>query len=306
MYIPRKSVVACFLFLATLAAGVDVKADDLSSIQECLTFGGFYWGLADGSPGPLTDKAIRDFQRSIGRPETETGSLTPYDTSRLYEACEKKKRRLGWAPYRLASSNITIELPLGILALKEESPQRETLRFMGLGGDIGIWIYHTLQPHPEYMTSTYSAMERMSDARVNYKVWKGNWFVISGSEPDGNFFYDYCRLDGDRLFCYEMTWTERADPLVRGVQIMILNSFKKHNFLARATTSSTLILSDIPYEEPDAKATTPSMRAPVTQGPNTFYPVTGKLSPTEIFKKAKNAVWMLLSFQCQVWQARLR
>jgi hypothetical protein len=64
------------------------------------------------------------------------------------------------------------------------------------------WLHHTLQPHPRYMSSIYSAMERISNVQVNYKVWKGNWFVISGSESTGIFFYDYCRLDGDRLFCY--------------------------------------------------------------------------------------------------------
>lgn len=144
-----KTVASCFLLMATLAISLNAKAENLSLIQECLTFEGFYLGLADGSPGPLTDNAIKAFQRSIGRPETDTGLLTPYDAARLTEACEQRKRELGWAPYHLASSNITIELPLGILALKQESPetQRETLRFMGLGGDIGIWIYHTLQPH---------------------------------------------------------------------------------------------------------------------------------------------------------------
>jgi hypothetical protein len=45
------------------------------------------------------------------------------------------------------------------------------------------------------MSGIYSAMERMSDATVNYKVWKGNWFVISGSESKYGVFYDYCRLD---------------------------------------------------------------------------------------------------------------
>jgi serine protease Do len=56
---------------------------------------------------------------------------------------------------------------------------------------------------------------------------------------------------------------------------MILNSFKKHNFGEIATTSATY--------------------APVQPAPNIPRPVTGKLSPTEIFKKAKNAVWVLLS-----------
>ncbi len=131
----RKSIASCFLFLVSLVISFDVNADDLSSIQECVKFEGFYRGLADGSPGPLTDNAIKAFQRSTGRPETETGLLTPYDAARLNEACEEKKRKLGWAPYHLASSNITIELPLGILALTEESAetQRETLRFVGLG-----------------------------------------------------------------------------------------------------------------------------------------------------------------------------
>ena len=144
MYIPRKFVVACFLFLATLATGVDVKANDLSSIQECLTFGGFYLGLADGNPGPRTDKAIKDFQRSIGRPETETetGSLTLYDTSRLYEVCEEKKRRLGWAPYHLASTNITIELPLGIL--KRDQNVNDGQAFTGFDGAIRVSLFDTL------------------------------------------------------------------------------------------------------------------------------------------------------------------
>jgi S1-C subfamily serine protease len=56
---------------------------------------------------------------------------------------------------------------------------------------------------------------------------------------------------------------------------MILNSFKEHNFGEIATTSATY--------------------APVQPAPNIPRPVTDKLSPTEIFKKAKNAVWVLLS-----------
>jgi hypothetical protein len=132
----------CILALICVASliSISAQANDLASIQECLTFGGYYSGVADGRGGRLTDDAIRAFQRSIGRPETELGLLTAYDVSRLNEACEEKKRKLGWAPYRLASTDITIELPLGILALKEDSPEtrRETRRFIGLDGAVGI------------------------------------------------------------------------------------------------------------------------------------------------------------------------
>jgi peptidoglycan hydrolase-like protein with peptidoglycan-binding domain len=271
MYTLSKSVASCFLFVATLAISVDVKAEDLSSIQECLTFEGFYWGLADGSPGPLTDSAIKAFQRSIGRPETETGLLTPYDAARLNEACEERKRKLGWAPYHLASSNITIELPLGILKRDQNVNNGQSLT--GFGDAIRISLFDTLRASLDDQNTICAGMQSHS-MTIDYKSIKKNWCVVAG--PQGGWFYGYSRLDEGRLFYYTISWAESVDWLVHGVHIMILNSFKKHNFGEIATTSATY--------------------APVQPALNIPRPVTGKLSPTEIFKRAKGAVWVLLSF----------
>ena len=111
---------------------------------------------------------------------------------------------------------------------------------------------------------------------IDYKAIKKKWCAVAGSFPQGGWFYGYSKLDEGRLFHYTISWADSIDWLVNGASIMILYSFKKHNFSGIATTSATY--------------------APVQPAPNIPRPVTGKLSPTEIFKKTKNAVWMLLSF----------
>jgi hypothetical protein len=47
-----KFVAYCFLFMAGLVISVDVKAEDLSSIQECLILQGFYLGAGGRKPWP--------------------------------------------------------------------------------------------------------------------------------------------------------------------------------------------------------------------------------------------------------------
>ncbi len=132
----------------------------------------------------------------------------------------------------------------------------------------------------------YVGYESSPQLSVSYKVRKPNWFVASGTNAKGASFYSYGRLDDDRLFTYMMAWNDVSDPLVGGVQIMILNSFKKRNFTEAATRRRDTA-GNQPLIATDGTA---FERASQPQ------PLPPKLSATDIFKKVRRSVWVLLSF----------
>jgi peptidoglycan hydrolase-like protein with peptidoglycan-binding domain len=71
-----------FLFLLILTTGSVLRADDqLRAAQQSLKEQGFYYGEADGQPGPETSAAIRRFQIRNGL--EVTGTLTPATLSSL-------------------------------------------------------------------------------------------------------------------------------------------------------------------------------------------------------------------------------
>lgn len=88
---------------------------------------------------------------------------------------------------------------------------------------------------------------------------------------------------------------------------MILNSFKKRNFGSKATGTPVppahkqpeFFLSDTP---PSELSPVPQVQAYPRSARETESVFTGKLSPTEIYKKAKNAVWVLLSLNVKYGQ----
>jgi hypothetical protein len=288
------SLLAVPLLLLTLSA----NAADVSQIQECLTFAGYYDGLADGEAGPRTAAAIRAFQHALGRPDT--GRLGPDETSRLYQACAEQKRRLGWAPQRLDAAGLTVDLPLGLVERREVNQQTDSMShflFTGTDDDPFISVLIARQATPTELDEIYRHLTSKPSLDVSYKLLKDGWFVVAGSTGEDHF-YSYGRLDGERLFAYTVIWSQASDPLLGGVAIMMLNSFKQHNAAAASLAASTG--GFLPHQQ-TAAAGRP---ADVQKAVRTIGPAADKLSPTEIFKKVKDSVWVLLSFNVKAGTSR--
>ncbi len=108
---------------ALKAARAAEKALDRAArveIQEALAWRGHYAGTTDGSFGPGTRAAIRDWQKAAGA--TETGVLTEDERARLLAEVQADRAALGLTPLDFPETGIEMLIPSGLVSFDRLAP----------------------------------------------------------------------------------------------------------------------------------------------------------------------------------------
>jgi peptidoglycan hydrolase-like protein with peptidoglycan-binding domain len=196
----------------------------LGHIQELLIWTGFYNGFVDGRSGSETDKAIRDFQRSIGHPAT--GDLNTDETRILEERGSERKVAAGYRAIVDDNIGIRLGIPYGLVppGSRTESGTNWHSR------DDRVQIDTFAKPNPIHeIYSNLCCNQSMNPGRITtYKPFNSRWFVVTGTDTSRSgrteFYTMAADLDG-RTVGFAIKYDESMASDLRPVGLSMASDF---------------------------------------------------------------------------------
>lgn len=189
-------------------------------LQRSLIWVNTFPAIADGNISPRTIRAIREYQTRLGRPPT--GLLRPDELDRLIADAERVRDGVGYRTIRDDATGTVIGLPARFLATVE-SVRRGT-RLRSRGGEIDIVTI--LIPTAERSLRQHYDRTLRSRPPAEYKVFRGSWFVIAGSEQSGRSYYVRMHDTGDALRGFAISYDPVLTPVLGPVVSAMSSDFK--------------------------------------------------------------------------------
>lgn len=189
-------------------------------LQRSLIWVNTFPAIADGNISPRTITAIRDYQKRLGRPET--GLLRPDELDRLLADAARVQGGVGYRTLRDNATGTVIGLPAGLLSSAE--PVRRGTRFRSSSGDIDLVTMNV--PTAERSLQQHFEMTLRSRPPAHYKVFRGNWFVIAGSEHGGRSYYVRMHDRGSSLRGFAISYDPVLTPILGPVVSAMSSDFK--------------------------------------------------------------------------------
>jgi len=154
-------------------------------VQEALIWTNNYAGPLDGSIGPSTVTAIKNYQLSKGH--HPTGRLDLTEQNGLLATANEIRATSGFRRLIDRQTGIAIGLPLAWLTKRESRPFGTN--FISADGSVvmGLRFYRS---NVEF-AQLYNAMQQSLGPAVRYSVFREAWFVLSGEQSDRKFYFRY-------------------------------------------------------------------------------------------------------------------
>lgn len=123
-----------------------------------------------------------------------------------------------------------ISYPSDILIPQGEAANHDGQRFISKDGRVEMAVYGTNNVSDEsieekYQEESQDQPDESPGRTVTYKVLKGNWFVISGTEGD-NIFYQKTILKGDAFLTFTISYPKTSKDPFDKITERIVRSFK--------------------------------------------------------------------------------
>lgn len=152
-------------------------------LQRGLIWTDHYVGIADGSFGGRSIDAVRSYQRSIHQPQT--GLITVEQLKRLSAEAARIESGFGYRLHHDPATGATIGLPGKFIS--HVTPIRRGTQFASSSGDVDM-VTIRIPLAERSLADLYRVHTRKSGRSVEYAVFRGDWFVVTGKE-NGKHFY---------------------------------------------------------------------------------------------------------------------
>jgi S1-C subfamily serine protease len=190
------------------------------ALQRSLIWVNTFPAIADGIISPRTIRAIRDYQTRLGRPAT--GLLRPDEIDRLMADAAAVREGVGYRTVRDDATGTVVGLPSRLLAIVE--PVRRGTRLRSANGDIDIVTM--LVPTSERSLAQHYDMTLRNRPAADYRVFRGSWFVVAGSEAGGRSFYIRMHDTGEALRGFAISYDPALTPILAPVVTAMSSDFK--------------------------------------------------------------------------------
>ncbi|QCI66857.1 serine protease [Phreatobacter stygius] len=214
--VPAQAQQDLLRFYGRLDLGVRV------GLQRSLIWVNTFPAIADGNISPRTITAIREYQRRLGRPET--GLLRPDELDRLLADAARVRGGVGYRTLRDNATGTMIGLPSALISSAE--PVRRGTRFRSPAGDIDLVTMNV--PTGERSLQQHYEMTLRSRPPAHYKVFRGNWFVIAGSEQSGRSYYVRMHDSGSSLRGFAISYDPALTSILGPVVSAMSSDFKPY------------------------------------------------------------------------------
>ena len=155
-----------------MAQGVDsAKAPDASieQVQVWLVWAGYYDGPLDGSVGPGTTSAIKQFQRDTGA--EASGSLTADQSSALAQRAATRIKAAGFSTITDPSTGIRVGIPLALVAARGHGRGSTTYRSTDGSVDIELRSFQNVQESQDSPRSVQRSTQWNGGFLLRFTKW---------------------------------------------------------------------------------------------------------------------------------------
>src|SRR5262249_52619541 len=126
--------------------------------------------------------------------------------------------------YANARFNYSISYPANLLRPQGEAENGDGQVFSAKDGSAEMRVYGRYNVNDETLNSAYADLVREWGASVNYKVMKGNWFVVSAL-TNGKIRYQKTILHGDVFKTFQIEYDAKRRDTYDAVTSRVSKSF---------------------------------------------------------------------------------
>jgi peptidoglycan hydrolase-like protein with peptidoglycan-binding domain len=232
-------------------------------IQLDLNFAADFSGAAQGTFGPLTYRALIQFER-LNKSGVD-GVLDSAERAALAAAAKREREKLGFRQVIDPVTKAGIGLPLTLLTRSEPQPGSGT-RWQTADGKATV---ATRLPAPSEGTLEQiyekAIISQNPQRKVTYKLLRPDFFVVAGETPQGRFFQRMAKLPDGGLRGFSVAYDKALSPAWDKLTVAAANTFAPEGQAAAAAQP--------------ARAATAAVAAPP---PNPFAPRTFERSLTGV------------------------
>lgn len=240
-------------------AFLSLKPDTRLWFQIVLTSSGHWPAVPNVGYSRRLFEATKRYQLSRG--DLPTGALTEAQVNSMIASASSVLDgwRLRWVPHPVRGRQLWVPMGLNLEVRKtdfgvemKEPANRFRMKFNYI-------------PAADVRTAYDTTLREMIESRdhINYKVLKGNFFVITGSQGRYNRYVRY-HTDGDGILGFDMGWSSDDAPVYGNRLVTIISG----SLWASMTGSPfpTTQRANYPWEgsEPEVANAPPSTRPPTT------------------------------------------
>ena len=174
-----------------------VPPEDIATadIQHALIWTRQYQGMADGTDGPETRRAVEGWLKSKGYKAAET--LTKEQSVELMAEGLRQRDLYGWSNLVDDAVGFSVGIPQELTAPTKATRREGALQYVSNGTVRHIVSVFAHTDGCAAMDATYAAFLGQKDQQVNHYARRADWFVIAG-ETEGQRFQvrAQCRREG--------------------------------------------------------------------------------------------------------------
>jgi hypothetical protein len=151
------------------------------AIQSDLIWTGDLISIADGEWGERSTAAVKAFQKRKGG--SETGVLTTEERATLTAEARALQDEVGW---RIVTDDSGIRLGIPAKLVPQARKGRSGGSWQSARDDLQIEVFR--EPAPATLATMFEQQRRNPARKIEYKVRKPDFFVISGSQGPKKFY----------------------------------------------------------------------------------------------------------------------
>jgi hypothetical protein len=178
---PVEAFAAAVLSFASSAAQSQTE-EKTRQYQEMLIWLCDYDGIIDGRLGSGTRQAIRKFQSDLGHPAT--GTLSSQEAAVLIKQGTRKRDAVNFSTVTDLDAGVSVGIPRALVPIKTKTKWGTSWH----AEDHRI-VIDTLRFSNITLQVLFDKLSHLKNRQVDYSIIKDNWFVISGTDPDGAGVY---------------------------------------------------------------------------------------------------------------------
>lgn len=270
----------------------------IEETQESLIWLGHYNGIVDGVSGQRTKAAIESFEEAEGF--EVNGVLSPSEYSDLVSWASAEKAYVGWTKFIHKRLSYEISYPATIMtnSLPLANGGR---RFFSDDYTFDLRVEITKDVDSDKFSKIFHTLSSSDrDIHFTYRRFLNKFFVISG-ESDNKRFYTKVHHVSDHIIGFTFVWPREENAVYERMAIAFASAFSPPD-----------VIGSLPNEEKVPQAKDKQARGPVkltpTQPKDNLSSVEEippkishsaqnleKLSAEQVFAKASNAVWTVLT-----------
>jgi peptidoglycan hydrolase-like protein with peptidoglycan-binding domain len=191
------------------------------AIQADLIWSGDYNGLVDTEFGDNSIAAVKAFQKRNGG--RETGILNPDERAKLSESAHARRERGGWRMVDDRATGARLGVPGKLVT--QSAPSGSGTRWQSSRGEVQVETFRVAEPGTTLAAVFERVKKEPANRRVEYQVFKPDFFVASGAQGGVKNFYVRGQVKGTEVRGVTVLYDKAMENTMDRIVVAVSNGF---------------------------------------------------------------------------------